>query len=121
MLRKRLEFANAEALEGSWQIAVSTRRKSRSILIQSQHHAKDNVFENQHAVIVTTWTHVARRRSEAKVENKDENIQRVTARDIRLEYALEELFESAGGGEYVPLVQPGADRPNTVEQLNSYT
>jgi hypothetical protein len=80
------------------------------------------VFENQHAVIVTTWTHVARRRSEAKVENKDEKIQGVTARDIRLACALE-LFESVGasGGEYVPLVQPGADRPNTVEQLNSYT
>jgi hypothetical protein len=55
------------------------------------------------------------------VENKDEEIQTVTARDIRLAYALEELFESAGGREYVPLVQPEADRPNTVEELNSYT
>jgi hypothetical protein len=60
------------------------------------------------------------------VENKDEKIQRVTARDIRLAYDLEaydleELFESAGGREYVPLMQPEADRPNTVEELNSYT
>jgi hypothetical protein len=82
-----------------------------------QHHAKTDVFEDQHAVLVSTWTHVARRRSEAKVENKDEEIQTVTARDIRLAYALEELFESAGGREYVPLVQPEADRPNTVEEL----
>jgi len=48
----------------------------------------------------------------------------VTARDIRLAYALEELFESAlaaGGREYVPLVRPEADRPKTVEELNCYT
>jgi hypothetical protein len=82
------------------------------------------VFEDQHVVLVSTWTHVARRRSETKVENKDEKIQGVTARDIRLAYALEGLFENAmaaGGREYVPLVQPEADRPNTVEELNSYT
>ena len=48
----------------------------------------------------------------------------MTARDIRLAYALEELFESAlaaGGREYVPLVRPEADRPKTVEELNCYT
>jgi hypothetical protein len=82
------------------------------------------VFEDQHAVLVSTWTHVARRRSDAKVEDKDEKTHGVTARDIRLAYyALEELFESApaaGGREYVPPVRPEADRPKTVEELNGY-
>ncbi len=82
------------------------------------------MFEGQHAVLVSTWTHVARRRSDVKVEDKGEKIQGVTARDIRLAYALEELFESAlaaGGREYVPLVQPEADRPKIVEDLNGYS
>jgi hypothetical protein len=58
------------------------------------------------------------------VEDRDEKIQGVTKRDIRLAYALEELFESAlaiSGRDYVPLVQPEADRPKTVEELNDYT
>lgn len=60
------------------------------------------------------------------MEDKDEKTQGVTARDIRLAYALEESFTFgsalvAGGGEYVPLVQPEADRPKTVEELNGYT
>jgi hypothetical protein len=85
------------------------------------------VFEDQHAVLVSTWTHVARRRSDADAnveDNKDEKIHGVTARDIRLAYALEGLFESAlaaGGRDYVPLVRPEADRPKTVEELNDYT
>jgi hypothetical protein len=85
------------------------------------------VIGDQHALLVSTWTHVARRRSQtdAKVEDRDDGkIQGVTARDIRLAYALEELFENAlaeGGTEYVPLVQPEADRPKTVEELNGYT
>jgi hypothetical protein len=84
-----------------------------------------NMFEDQHAVLVNTWTHVARRRSDADatVEDKDEKTQGVTARDIRLAYALEGLFESAlvaGGREYIPLVRPAADRPKTVEELSGY-
>jgi hypothetical protein len=38
-----------------------------------------NVFEDQHAVLVSTWTHVTRRRSDAKVEDKDEKTHGVTA------------------------------------------
>lgn len=84
------------------------------------------MFEDQHAVLVSTWTHVARRTpgADAKVEDRDGKIQGVTARDIRLAYALEELFESAlaaGGREYVPIVQSEADRPETVEELGGYT
>jgi hypothetical protein len=48
----------------------------------------------------------------------------VTARDIRLAYALEELFESAlaaGGREYVPLVRPGREAKNGRGALNGYT
>ena len=78
------------------------------------------MFEDEYAVLVSTWTHVARKRS--KVEDKDERTQGVTARDIRLAYALEELSESAlaaGGREYVLLVRPEADRPKTVEELNA--
>jgi len=57
------------------------------------------------------------------MEDMDEKIQGVTARDIRLAYALEELFESAlavGGREYAPLMLPEADRPKTVEELNGF-
>ncbi|KAF8502058.1 hypothetical protein F5888DRAFT_1887571 [Russula emetica] len=46
-------------------------RKTRSQRVQyeekKQYHAKTDVFEDQHAVLVSTWTHVARRRSDAKV------------------------------------------------------
>jgi hypothetical protein len=86
-----------------------------------------SLFEDQHAVLVSTWTHVARRRSDAKEKDsmdKDEKTHGVTARDIRLANALEELNESAlaaGGREYVPLVRPEAGRPKTVEELNGYT
>ena len=93
------------------------------------------MFQDQHAVLVSTWTHVARKRRSADVDadadvdakvgdKKDEKIHGVTVRDIRLAYALEGLFEStlaASGKEYVPLVRPEADRPNTVEELNDYT
>lgn len=84
------------------------------------------MFKDQHAVLVSTWTHVARRRSDAdaKVEDKDKKTPGVTARDIRLAYALEKLFESAlaaGGKEYIPLVRPEADRPKTVEELDGHT
>jgi len=82
------------------------------------------VVEGQHAVLVSTWTHVARRRPDAGVEDKDEKMQGVTVRDIRLAYALEKFFESAlaaGGREYIPHVRPEADRPKTVEELEGYT
>jgi hypothetical protein len=59
------------------------------------------------------------------VKDKDgEKIQGVTARDIRLAYALEGMFESAlaaSGGKYVPCMRPEADRPKTVENLEGYT
>jgi hypothetical protein len=83
------------------------------------------VFKDQHAVLVSTWTHFARRRSaDAKVEDKDKKTPGVTTRDIRLAYALEELFESAlaaGGKEYIPLVRPESDRPKTAKELNGHT
>jgi hypothetical protein len=82
------------------------------------------VLDDQHAVLVSTWTHVARRRSDADVKEKDDKTQGVTARDIRLAYALEGLFESAlAAGEevYVPRVRPEADRPKTVEELEGYS
>jgi hypothetical protein len=140
VLHKRLEFANATTLEGFLADLSEYEEKNQvrflfpsfparwpiACLKPFQHHAKTNVFEDQHAVLVSTWTHVARRRSDAgaKVEDKDEKTHGVTARDIRLAYALEELFESAlaaGGREYVPPVRPEADRPKTVEELNGYT
>ncbi|KAF8502061.1 hypothetical protein F5888DRAFT_1800565 [Russula emetica] len=98
-LRKRFEYANAEALEGFLADLSEYEEKK-------QYHAKTNVFEDQHAVLVSTWTHVARRRSDAKVEDKDEKTLEVTARDIRLAYALEVLFEKT---------------PKTVEELNGHT
>ena len=82
------------------------------------------MLADQHAVLVSTWTHVARRRSDAGVKDKDEKIQGVTARDIRLAYALEKSFESAlaaGGMGYVPHVRPEAERPQTVEELEGYS
>jgi len=115
-LRKRFEYANAEALEGFLADLSEYEEKK-------QYHAKTNVFEDQHAVLVSTWTHVARRRSDAKVEDKDEKTLEVTARDIRLAYALEELFEStlaAGGREYVLLVRPGRDAKNGRGAERSY-
>jgi hypothetical protein len=57
-------------------------------------------------------------------QDKDYRTQGVTARDIRLAYALEALFESslaASGGEYDPRLRPEADRPKTVEQLDGYS
>jgi hypothetical protein len=157
VLRKQFEFANAKALkrflanlrkyEETMQVRffhsfrstfTFTLYRLRELPINVlknlffQHHAKTNVFRDQHAILVRTWTHVARRRSadadadaDAKAEdNKGEKINGVTARDIRLAYALEGFFESvlaAGGEEYVPLVRPEADRPKTVEELNDYT
>ena len=89
------------------------------------------MFRDQYASLVSTWTQVARGKSDAKVgqdqeqdQDEVEKIQGVTARDIRLAYALEALFEKAlaiAGREYVPLVRPEADRPKTVEELNGYT
>ena len=157
VLRKRFEFANAKALKGflaDLRKYEETKQVRFLISFRSttfhfhfvpfarielpinvlknlfQHHAKTNVFWDQHAVLVSTWTHVARRRSadadaDAKAKDKKgEKIHGVTARDIRLAYILEGLFEStlvAGGKEYVPLVRPEADRPKTVEELNDYT
>ncbi|KAH9998512.1 hypothetical protein BJV74DRAFT_883196 [Russula compacta] len=112
VLRKRFELASVEALEEFLADLGEYEEKK-------QHHAKTNVFEDQHAVLVSTWTHVARR-SNAGAEDQDANIQGVTVRDIRLAYVLEELFENAlvaSGREYHPHVRPEADRPNTVEEL----
>jgi hypothetical protein len=70
-------------------------------------------------VLVTTWTHVARKRNPDSSDN-DTKTQGVTARDIRLAYALEKLFESAlaaSGEDYVPRLRPEADRPRTLEEL----
>jgi hypothetical protein len=70
-------------------------------------------------VLVTTWTHVARKRNPDSSDN-DTKTQGVTARDIRLVYALEKLFESAlaaSGEDYVPQLRPEADRPRTLEEL----
>lgn len=81
------------------------------------------MVEDQHAVLVSTWTHVARRPN-ADAYDIDSTTQGVTARDICLAYALEELFENAlaaSGGEYVPRLRPEADRPKTVEELDGYS
>lgn len=81
------------------------------------------MFEDQHAVLVSTWTHVARR-SDGDVKDKENRTQGVTARDIRLAYALEESFQStlaARGEVYAPHVRPEADRPRTVEELEGYS
>jgi hypothetical protein len=80
------------------------------------------VFEDQRAVLVSTWTHVAQR---PNTDGKNGNIktQGVTARDIRLAYALEKLFERAlaeSGGVYDPRLRPEADRPKTIEELEGY-
>jgi len=117
VLRKRFDFASAGSLE---QFLADLNEYEE----KKQHHAKTNVSEDQHAILVSTWTHVARRPN-TDVKDKDENIktQGVTARDIRLAYALEELFENAlaeNGGVYNPRVRPEADRPNTIEEVEGY-
>jgi hypothetical protein len=53
------------------------------------------VIEDQHAVLVSTWTHVTARRPNADVQDEDSTTEGVTARDLRLAYALEALFENA--------------------------
>ena len=56
--------------------------------------------------------------------DEDTKTQGVTARDIRLAYALEKLFESvlaASGEDYVPRLRPEADRPRTLEELEGYS
>ena len=48
----------------------------------------------------------------------------MTARDIRLAYAVEELVEralAASGKEYRPRRRPEADQPKTVEELDGYS
>jgi len=83
-----------------------------------------NVIEGQHhAVLVNTWTHVARGPN-ADAQDKGLKTQGVTARDIHLAYALEGLFESAlvaSGREYAPRLCPEADRPKTIEELDGYS
>jgi len=81
------------------------------------------VIGGQHAVLVSTWTHVARGPN-ADVQDKESTTQGVTARDIRLAYVIEKLFENAlaaTGGEYVVRLRPEADRPKTVEELDGYS
>jgi hypothetical protein len=86
------------------------------------------VFEDQHAVLVSTWTHVARKPNDDDASGGDGDkdgtkTQGVTARDIRLAYVLEKMFEralAASGKEYSPRMRPEADRPRTVEELDGY-
>jgi len=80
------------------------------------------VFDDEHSVLVSTWTHVAKKQIQ-EASDKHTKTQGVTARDIYLAYALEELFESAlaeSGENYVPRLRPEADQPNTVEELEGY-
>jgi len=121
VLRKRFDFASAEALQ-------AFLADLRAYEEEKHHHAKTNVFEDrrQRAVLVSTWTHVARKpNDDAEGGDKDgTKTQGVTARDIRLAYALEELVEralAASGKEYCPRGRPGADRPKTVEELDGYS
>jgi hypothetical protein len=79
--------------------------------------------EHDHAVLVSTWTHEARSQN-ADAQDKGSKMQGVTARDIRLAYALEDLYESAlvaSGREYAPRLCPEADRPKTIEELDGYS
>ena len=60
------------------------------------------------------------RNQNSDASGEDTKTQGVTARDIRLAYALEKLFESAlaeSGEDYVPRLRPEADRPRTLEEL----
>ena len=75
--------------------------------------------QDQQAVLVNTWTHVARKPN----ENDGTKTQGVTVRDIRLAYALERFFEdelAASETEYRPQLRPETDRPTTVEELDGY-
>lgn len=116
VLRKRFEFTSADALQDFLADLREYEEKKR-------HHAKKNLFEDQHSVLVSTWTHVARKRN-PDASDYDTKTQGVTARDIRLAYALEKLFESAlaaSGGDYVPRLRPEADRPRTLEGLEGHS
>ncbi|KAI0305619.1 hypothetical protein B0F90DRAFT_1815213 [Multifurca ochricompacta] len=116
VLRKRFDFANAEALH---EFMTALREYEEN----QQHHAKTDLFEGQHAVLVSTWTHVARKRN-GDINDKDIKTEGVTARDIRLAYALEKLFESAlaaSGDKYDPPIRQEADQPKTVEELEGYS
>ncbi|KAI0298585.1 hypothetical protein BC826DRAFT_107359 [Russula brevipes] len=55
VLSKRFEFMSAQALQAFLADLSEYERKA-------QHHARTNVFEDedQHTVLVSTWTHVAR-------------------------------------------------------------
>jgi len=115
VLHKRFEFMSAQALQAFLADLSEYERKK-------QHHARTNVFEDedQHTVLVSTWTHVAQKPN-ADAEDKDAKTPGVTARDIRLAYALEKLFESAlaaSGREYKPRVRLEVERPKTVEELD---
>ncbi|KAI9463672.1 hypothetical protein BJY52DRAFT_1184676 [Lactarius psammicola] len=117
VLRKRFEFASADTLQEF--LADLTEYEEKK-----QHHAKTNIFEDQHSVLVSTWTHVARKQNLDANSGGDTKMQGVTARDIRLAYALEKLFESAlatNGEDYVPRLRPEADRPRTLEELEGYS
>jgi hypothetical protein len=59
------------------------------------------VIEDQHAVLVSTWTHVAARRPNADVQDEDSTTEGVTARDLRLAHALEALFENALAAQFM--------------------
>jgi hypothetical protein len=141
------EFANAEALEG-FLVDVSEyeeKKQVRSHFIPSNFHLVPSgtlrlLIANVETFFSITqrrmclrinmpsssaqWTiSLEGRRSDAKVEDKDEKTEGGTARDIRLAHALEELFESAlaaGGREYVPLVRPGREAKNGRGAERSY-
>ncbi|KAF8494844.1 hypothetical protein F5888DRAFT_606090 [Russula emetica] len=92
VLRKRVEFANAEALEG--------------FLVEEKKQSVCRMCLRINMPSSSAWTHVARRRSDAKVDDKDKKTHGVSARDIRLANALEELYESAlAAGGIVALKQ----------------
>ncbi|KAI9459097.1 hypothetical protein F5148DRAFT_1320026 [Russula earlei] len=115
VLRKRFEFASPWALEVF--LADLSGYEERK-----KHHAKTHVFEDERAVVVSAWTHVARRPN-ARATDENGKKQGVTARDIHLAYALEKMFENAlapSGVAYRPRVRPEADRPKTVEELEGY-
>jgi hypothetical protein len=111
VLQKQFEFANAEALGG---FLVDLRRYEEKKLVRSHSFPVRLLIANglkppfsitQKRMCLrinmpsssargrTSLSSLARRRSDARVEDKDEKIQGVTARDIQLAYALEKLLE----------------------------
>ncbi|KAI0268728.1 hypothetical protein BC834DRAFT_968176 [Gloeopeniophorella convolvens] len=127
VLRKRFELPSSEALH-------EFLADLKDYEATNNHHAKTQADELDRAVLVSTWTHVARRPGAAAAPPRagagavaaasDEKVQGVTARDIRLAYELEKMFEralAASGTEYRAQLRPEAERPRTVEELVGYS